>query len=59
MEEEGMETTPNKLIHIGSPIAFDHENFLMQLEVLMKKAYDNDEDIRAYVQEIVATYAPA
>ena len=59
MEEEGMETTPNKLIHIGSPIAFDHETFLMQLEVLMKKAYDNDEDIRAYVQEIVATYAPA
>ena len=25
MAEEGMNTTPNKLIHIGSPIPFDTE----------------------------------
>ena len=59
MAEEGMKTTPNKLIHIGCPIPFDSDEFLEQLKVLMKKAYANDEKIRDIVQEIVSTYHPA
>ena len=59
MAEEGLKTTPNKLIHIGCPIPFDSDQFLKQLEVLMERAYENDEKIREHVQEIVSTYHPA
>ena len=59
MAEEGMKTTPNQLIHIGCPIPFDTETFLVQLEELMLRAYENDEDIRAMVQEMVSTYMPS
>ena len=60
MSEEGMRTTPNKLIHIGSPIAFDTDVFLSSLEGLMQVAYDGDDDgIRDRVAEIVTTYHPA
>lgn len=58
MEEEGMQTTPNQLIHIGCPIPFDTDEFLTQMEVLMKRCYDNDENIREIVQEMVNTYHP-
>jgi len=56
MAEEGMRNTPNQLIHIGSPIPFDTEEFLAQMEVLMKQCYENDENIRALVREMVSTY---
>ena len=59
MAEEGMRTTPNKLIHIGSPIPFDTDVFLTQLEPLMERAYANREDIRDTVEEMVSTYHPA
>lgn len=59
MAEEGLKTTPNKLIHIGCPIPFDSDEFLKQLVVLMDRAYENDENIRTLVQEIVTTYHPA
>lgn len=58
MAEEGLKTTPNKLIHIGCPISFDSDEFLKQMEILMERAYENDERIREYVQEIVSTYHP-
>ena len=58
MEEEGLKTTPNKLIHIGSPIPFDTEKFLSQMELLMKAAYENQENIRDLVESIVTTYHP-
>ena len=58
MEEEGMKTTPNQLIHIGCPIPFETEEFLKQLQTLMKRCYANDENIRELVQEIVTTYHP-
>ena len=56
MAEEGMKTTPNKLIHIGCPIPFDTEHFLEDLKKLMQISYDNDEDIREYVKKMVVTY---
>ncbi|MBP3918782.1 MAG: polysaccharide biosynthesis protein [Clostridia bacterium] len=60
MLEEGMRTTPNHLIHIGSPIPFDTDEFLKQLQVLMKAAYDGrDDEIRNLVMEAVPTYHPA
>ena len=60
MSEEGLRTTPNQLIHIGSPIPFDTDEFLGQLQALMTVAYDGQEDeIRTLVGEIVTTYHPA
>ena len=59
MAEEGMRKTPNKLIHIGNPIPFDHEYFLLQLNNLMQAAYENREDIRSLVEQMVSTYHPA
>ena len=56
MAEEGMKTTPNKLIHIGSPIPFDAEKFLGDLEELAKASYRNWEDIRELVKNVVPTY---
>ena len=35
-----MKTTPNKLIHIGSPIPFDTEKFLGDLEEMAKASYE-------------------
>lgn len=60
MAEEGMKTTPNKLIHIGNPIPFDTDEFLNKLDNLMNVAYKNDDaNIREIVEEIVQTYTPA
>jgi FlaA1/EpsC-like NDP-sugar epimerase len=59
MSEEGMKTTPNKLIHIGNPIPFDNDVFLAKLSVLLKAAFDNSDDIRDLVMDIVDTYHPA
>lgn len=59
MAEEGMRKTPNKLIHIGNPIPFDQEQFLLQLNDLMQAAYENRGDIRRIVEQIVSTYHPA
>lgn len=60
MSEEGMRTTPNRLIHIGRPIPFDSDEFLHRLQGLMTAAYDGREDrIREMVAEVVPTYHPA
>ncbi len=60
MSEEGMRTTPNKLIHIGSPIAFDTDTFLAQLPGLMDAAYSGREKaLRTLVAKLVPTYHPA
>ncbi len=60
MSEEGMRTTPNQLIHIGSPIPFDTDVFLKQIDMLMMAAYNGQEDeIRDLVAEVVTTYHPA
>lgn len=58
MAEEGMQKTPNELIHIGNPIPFDANEFLLQLRRLMEAAYENDEAICEAVAAIVPTYHP-
>ena len=41
MKEEGMQTTPNKMIHIGKPIELSHDFFIkwlmMKIVILEKK----------------------
>ena len=60
MGEEGLRTTPNHLIHIGSPIPFDTDYFLSRLQELMELAYDGDDNAtRALVQTLVPTFHPA
>ena len=50
MDEEGLQDTANKMIHIGKPIEFDEMKFFSQLHALG--------DVRQRVQEIVPTYNP-
>jgi len=59
MEEEGLGTTPNHLIHIGKPIGFDADRFLEQLETLMHACSEEREDVRRLVAEVVQTYTVA
>ena len=58
MAEEGLQTTPNKLIHIGKPIDVTEEQLEEKLNVL-KTAIDNDEDMREAIKKAVPTYHPA
>lgn len=55
MKEEGMQTTPNKMIHIGKPIELSHD-FFDQLDHLYQVAYDEDSNIRKEVHQMVNTY---
>ena len=59
MAEEGLKTTANKLIHIGCPIPFDTDEFLNELQPLMKASYEGRGDIREMVKGMVSTYHPA
>ena len=59
MAEEGLKNTPNHLIHIGCPIPFDVDKFVIQLKELMEVCYENSENIRELVANIVPTYRPA
>lgn len=56
MDEEGLATTANKLIHIGKPIEFDEKEFAQSLERLRTIMMDDKADIRAEVKKIVPTY---
>lgn len=58
MAEEGLQTTPNKLIHIGKPIDVTEEELDEKLK-LLKDAVDNDEDMREAIKKAVPTYHPA
>ena len=58
MDEEGLQETENKLIHIGKPIEMDEEAFMKQLEELKEYVVTEPDDIREYVRRIVPTYHP-
>ena len=58
MAEEGLKKTENDLIHIGCPIPFDTDEFLLKLNGLMSAAYSNKKDIRDRVAAMVSTYHP-
>ncbi len=56
MDEEGLQDTPNRLIHIGKPIEFDEELFKQQLDELYKTANKDSNEIKEAVRKIVPTY---
>ncbi len=56
MDEEGLEDTENKMIHIGKPINFDEDKFLQQLEELKEVCVLEPVGIRKMIKEIVPTY---
>ena len=58
MDEEGLQDTANKLIHVGRPIDMDDEAFCRQLEVLEQACRHNSPDIRRCVADMVPTYHP-
>lgn len=56
MDEEGLQDTENKLIHIGKPIVMDDEKFKKQLDRLEIAYKEEAEDMKDIVAEIVPTY---
>ncbi|RHU45388.1 nucleoside-diphosphate sugar epimerase/dehydratase [Clostridium sp. TF11-13AC] len=56
MNEEGLQDTPNKLIHIGKPIDFDMDYFAHQLDELYEIANRDSDSIKEVVRMIVPTY---
>ncbi len=56
MNEEGLQATDNKLIHIGRPIEFDEDKFFSVLSKMKHCMADDDVDMRSFVKEIVPTY---
>lgn len=59
MSEEGLKKTANKMIYIGKPIEFDDDVFRRQLDMIYKDAYNESDDIRKDIREIVKTYQQA
>lgn len=56
MDEEGLETTPNKLIKIGKPIEIDEKKLHQYLKLLYEAAYAESDKIKELVHEVVETY---
>ena len=56
MQEEGLQDTPNKLIHIGKPIEMDDDIFLPRLEELISAANHDVPDMKERVRKLVDTY---
>ena len=58
MDEEGLQDTENKLIHIGKPIEMNDEWFKVKLKQLDEAAYREEQSMKSIVAEIVPTYHP-
>ena len=56
MKEEGLQETANRMIYIGKPIELDERILFDKLKNLKKEVYEEIEDIRPMVQELVPTY---
>lgn len=56
MDEEGLQETGNKLIHIGKPIIMDDELFMRQLKQLEEACVGESPDIKRLVSQVVSTY---
>ncbi len=56
MDEEGLRSTANNLIHIGKPLEINEAEFLQQLAQLHDACEKNSDDIRQIVATIVKTY---
>ena len=58
MEEEGLQETENKLIHIGKPIEMDDALFREQLQQLEEACGSETGEMKALVASIIPTYVP-
>ncbi len=58
MDEEGLQDTSNRMIHIGKPIELDEMRFFSQLERLNIASKEESLEVKSIVQEIVTTYHP-
>ena len=58
MKEEGLQDTPNHLIHIGKPIELDEKTFFDKLTYLKEAVYKETSGVRLLVKDIVPTYKP-
>ena len=56
MNEEGLQETDNKLIHIGKPIEMDDAWFLEKLKELEEASKQESDRIKELVSEVVPTY---
>ena len=56
MDEEGMQDTANKLIHIGKPIEMDDDWFREKLHELDEASKSESDRIRVLVSQVVPTY---
>lgn len=56
MDEEGMQKTPNGLINIAQPIKLDEDNLWSTLDNLYTAAYNETDDMKHLVKELVPTY---
>ncbi len=57
MDEEGMLKTDNELISIGKPIEFDDDKLLKYLKILEENAYNEVDNIKEIVSQLVPTYS--
>ena len=58
MQEEGLRSTPNHLIHIGRPLDIDVPAFERQLTTLAAACRENSPAIRTLLAQVVPTYHP-
>ncbi len=56
MKEEGLQETPNHLIHIGKPIEMDYQQFFKQLAQLKEQSCKESDQIKELVSKMVPTY---
>lgn len=56
MDEEGLQTTPNKRIMIGHPIDFDSERFYKHLPDLYKAVYEETGEARDWISFFVPNF---
>ena len=56
MDEEGMKTTPNKLIKIGKLINIDEKKLMSSLKILYDAAYSETDNMKELVHDLVDTY---
>ena len=58
MDEEGLQSTDNELIHIGKPIDMDDSWFEKKLRQLDEASYQESDEMKKLVAEVVPTYHP-
>ncbi len=56
MAEEGLKTTENKMISIGKPLEINEEELFEKLKLLKEKAYEETDEMKALVHDLVPTY---